>query len=89
LITTNTGLIFGLSLEVEPTCASAETTISGNDSFGYGSVSMTTTVQPARFFLTYDVSGSTDDPRGVLEVRRELDSPHLPVSFESWAMIYE
>ena len=89
VIRTNDGLVFGLSLEVEPTCASAQSTIAGNDSFGYGTVSMTTTVQPARFFLTYDVSGSTDDPRGVLEVRQELASPHLPVSFESWAMIYE
>jgi type IV pilus assembly protein PilY1 len=88
-ITSNAGLVFGLSLEVEPTCASSESTISGNDSFGYGTVRMTTTVQPARFFLTYAVSGSADDPRGVLEVRQELESPHLPVSFESWAMIYE
>jgi hypothetical protein len=25
----------------------------------------------------------------VLEVRQELDSPRTPVSFDSWALIYE
>lgn len=83
------GLIFGVSLEAEPTCASTEEVIDGNDSFGYGQVSMSRTVRPGRFFLTFEVSGSSADPRGVLEVRQELASPRLPVTFESFALIYE
>jgi type IV pilus assembly protein PilY1 len=89
VITSKPGLVFGVSLEAAPSCASAQETITGNDSFGYGTVSMSTTVTPARFFLTFEVSGNSSDPRGVLEVRQELANPHLPVTFESWALIYE
>lgn len=83
------GLIFGVSLEAEPTCTSDEEVIGGNDSFGYGQVSMSRTVRPGRFFLTFEVSGSSADARGVLEVKQELASPRLPVTFDSFALIYE
>ena len=91
LITSQPGLVFGLSLEAEPTCASEEEAVSGNESFGYGEVRMSKTVKPGRYFLTFDVSGndSTSSSRGVLEVRQELDSPRLPVTFSSWAAVYE
>ncbi len=85
----NDGLIFGVSLEAEPTCAQEEEVIDGNDSFGYGSVSMSTKVNPGRFFLTFEVSGSREDARGVLEVKQQLQSPRVPVTFESFSLIYE
>jgi len=85
----NDGLIFGVSLEAEPTCAEPEEVIDGNDSFGYGQVNMSTKVNPGRFFLTFEVSGSSEGARGVLEVKEELDSPRVPVTFESFSLIYE
>jgi hypothetical protein len=85
------GLIFGVSVEGEPTCFSEEETFSGDDSFGYGAVTMSRTVKPGRFFLAYEVSGgdtsaATPEPP---ENRIELTSRHEPVSVESWAPIYE
>jgi hypothetical protein len=85
----NDGLIFGVSLQQEPTCSSDAEVVEGNDSFGYGTVSMSKTVKPGKFFLTFEVSGSSADARGVLEVKQELSSPHIPVTFESFALIYE
>jgi len=90
LIASQPGLVFGLSLEAEPTCASEEEVVSGNESFGYGEVKMSRTVKPGRYFLTFDASGNdTQNTRGVLEVRQELESPRLPVTFSSWAAVYE
>jgi type IV pilus assembly protein PilY1 len=89
LSTRTDGLIFGLSLQAEPSCVSTETAISGNDSFGYGTVSMSRTVKPGSYYLTFEVSGSNSDARGVLEVKTPLNRPKVPVTFESWALIYE
>jgi type IV pilus assembly protein PilY1 len=90
-ITRQAGLVFGLSLEQEPTCVSAEEAVSGNDSFGYGEVKMSQQVNPGRYFLSFDASGNNtgSDGRGVLEVRQQLTSPQLPVTFQSWAVVYE
>jgi type IV pilus assembly protein PilY1 len=91
LITSQPGLVFGLSLEAEPTCVSEEETVGGNESFGYGAVKMSRTVKPGKYFLTFDASGNNtgSDARGVLEVRQELEHPRLPVSFSSWTAVYE
>ncbi len=91
IIRTQPGLVFGVSLEAEPSCASEIATIGGNESFGYGTVQMAQTVNPGKYFLSFDASGNTSgsSSRGVLEVRQELDSPHLPVTFDSWAVVYE
>jgi type IV pilus assembly protein PilY1 len=91
VIASQAGLVFGLSLEEAPTCASEEVTVSGNDTFGYGEVRMSRTVKPGKFYLTFDASGNNtgSDARGVLEVRQELASPRTPVSFSSWAAVYE
>lgn len=90
-IASQPGLVFGLSLEAEPTCASEEEDVDGNESFGYGTVKMSRTVKPGRYFLTFQASGndSESSTRGVLEVRQELESPRLPVTFSSWAAVYE
>jgi hypothetical protein len=52
---------------------------------------MSTKVNPGRYFLSYGASGNNSGatPRGVLEVRRELENPRLAVTFESWATVYE
>jgi type IV pilus assembly protein PilY1 len=90
VIASQPGLVFGVSLEAQPTCASVEEVVSGNESFGYGEVRMSRTVNPGKYFLTFDASGNdTNNTRGVLEVRQELDSPRLPVTFSSWAAVYE
>jgi type IV pilus assembly protein PilY1 len=92
VIASQAGLVFGLSLEAEPTCASEEEVVSGNDSFGYGEVRMSRTVKPGKYFLTFAASGNDTggaDSQGVLEVRQELESPRLPVTFSSWAAVYE
>jgi type IV pilus assembly protein PilY1 len=82
------GLTFGLSLQAEPTCTNDATTISGNDSFGYGTVSMSTIAKPGRYLLTFEVTGSNSGSDGVLEVQQELTRPSVPVTFQSWAPIY-
>jgi type IV pilus assembly protein PilY1 len=90
-IASQAGLVFGVSLEAAPTCASEAEGVDGNDAFGYGQVQMSRTVNPGKFYLTFDASGNNSGPdsRGVLEVRQELQSPQLPVSFSSWAAVYE
>jgi type IV pilus assembly protein PilY1 len=91
VLASQAGLVFGLSLEEEPNCASEEEAVSGNDTFGYGEVRMSRTVKPGKVYLTFDASGNNtgSDARGVLEVRQELASPRMPVSFSSWAAVYE
>ncbi len=83
------GLIFGVSLDAEPTCTSAAEEISGDEGFGYGTVMTSRTVTPGRRFLSFEISGSGEDPRGVAEIRQELTTPRLPVTFESFAIIYQ
>jgi type IV pilus assembly protein PilY1 len=83
------GLIYGVSLEQEPTCLSEEVEIDGNDSFGYGDVNMSKTINPGKYFLSYAASGNTTNPRGVLNTQEELPAPQLPVRFDSWAVVYE
>jgi type IV pilus assembly protein PilY1 len=83
------GLVFGVSLEAEPSCFTEEAAVSGNESFGYGQVLMAKKVTPGNYFLSYGASGNGGDPRGVLEVRQQLPSPQLAVTFDSWAVIYE
>lgn len=91
VIASEPGLIFGVNLEAEASCASAEEVIDGNESFGYGEVRMSTEVNPGRYFLSYGASGNNSGAtsRGVLEVRQELPTPQLAVTFESWATVYE
>jgi type IV pilus assembly protein PilY1 len=90
-IATQPGLVFGLSLQAEPTCASAQETVGGNDTFGYGEVRMSRTSNPGRYYLTFNASGNNtgSDARGVLEVKQQLATPSLPVSFSSWTAVYE
>ena len=91
LLKSQSGLVFGVSLEAEPSCASPEDDVTGNDSFGYGSVRMSKHVNPGKYFLSFAASGNDNDSDhlGVLEVRQELTAPRLPVTFQSWAVVYE
>jgi hypothetical protein len=92
VIATEAGLIFGVSLEAEPTCATEAEAIAGNESFGYGEVTMSTEVKPGRYFLSFGASGNSTgsgNSRGIKEVRHDLESPRLPVTFESWSVVYE
>jgi len=90
LIATRTdGLIFGLSLQAEPTCSSTPETIAGNESFGTQEVTLSTTVKPGKMFLSYNVSGTSAGTSGVEQVKKELADPAIPVTFQSWALVYE
>jgi type IV pilus assembly protein PilY1 len=83
------GMIFGVSLEARPSCASEEETTSADESFNYGSVSSSSTVNPGQFFLSFATSGTTEGTNGVQEQTVPLTAPRVPVTFESWALIYE
>jgi hypothetical protein len=102
--TRSPGMIFGLSLQADPSCKSvSDTTVTGDDSFGYGLVQMPERVNPGKYFLTYQVSGTDKNSsgsassgdttqstrKGITAVKTELETPHAPVTFESWALIYE
>ncbi|HKO93566.1 MAG TPA: hypothetical protein VJU61_20575, partial [Polyangiaceae bacterium] len=91
LIDSSNGLIFGLSLQPEPTCSSTPEDISGNESFlgAAQTVTLSTTVKPGRVFLSYDVSGNTSGSGSVRHVAKELPDPPIPVTFQSWALVYE
>jgi type IV pilus assembly protein PilY1 len=91
-IASQPGLVFGVSLEQEPTCASAPDVISGNDSFGYGEVKMSTEIHPGKYYLSFDASGNDEggtESRGVFQDKKKLESPKLSVTFQSWAVVYE
>jgi type IV pilus assembly protein PilY1 len=94
------GVVFGLNVQPDPTCKSTATNVTGDDSFGYGSIQMARQVSPGKFFLNYTVSGvrtdaggtsdtTQDVSRGLTDVKTELPPPHVPVTFQSWALIYE
>ena len=97
------GMIFGVSLQADPTCKSEAATISGDESYGYGLVSMARKVNPGRFHLAYQVTGTSNKSsgtstsggttqstsKGITSVKTDLTTPHVPVTFESWALIYE
>ena len=94
------GIVFGLNVQPDPTCKSTATTITGDDSFGYGAIQMAQQVNPGKFYLNYTVSGVRTDgstspdttqavARGLTDVKTALPPPHVPVSFQSWALIYE
>jgi type IV pilus assembly protein PilY1 len=83
------GMIFGVSLEARPTCSSSLEQVNTDASFGYRQVRQSQQVNPGGFFLSYQVTGSGSDSRGVLEVQQQLAAPDVPATFESWALIYE
>lgn len=91
IATRTDGLIFGVNVEQEPSCAAEAEVFTGSEGFGYGTISMSTEINPGRHFLTYNVSGSNSDTAtsGVDQVKDELPTVRLPVSFESFALVYE
>jgi type IV pilus assembly protein PilY1 len=89
IATRSDGMIFGVSLQAEPSCASEPEDASSDESFGYSTVQTSSTVKPGRFFLTYEVSGTSQSTRGVQDQAVLLKAPRVPVTFESWALIYE
>lgn len=87
------GLIFGVSLQPVPTCVDQIDDVDGNDSFGYGQVSRARKVNPGKYYLQYTASGNTtggaNEARGVRTYSDEVPIPPLPVTFQSWALVYE
>ena len=64
-----------------------------NDTFGYGQVTESETVTPGEYYLSWAASGnntgSGSEGRGVDLQDRKLERPHPPVTFQSWALVYE
>jgi type IV pilus assembly protein PilY1 len=93
VLVTRPGLIFGVSLQAVPTCVDDIEDVDGNDSFGYGQVSRATKVNPGKYYLTYTASGDNTgggtETQGVRTYEDEVAMPPLPVTFQSWAMVYE
>lgn len=95
------GMIFGVSLQQEPTCSAEATTVGGDDSFGYAPVSMASHAKEGTRRVAYTVSGTPlnagSNPRaketaiapGLKTVGQAVNTPDVPVTFESWALIYE
>jgi len=87
------GLIFGVSVQGVPTCVDDIENVEGNDTFGYGQVTRPKTVNPGKFYLSYSASGNTtgsdDNVQGVSTFTSEVPTPPLPVTFQSWALVYE
>jgi hypothetical protein len=95
------GMIFGVGIQPDPTCSSVSTLVGGDDSFGYGQVSMPAKSNAGSVYLAYSVSGSTtssggsasstttETTPGIGDVKTALDSPRAPVSIESFGLLYE
>jgi type IV pilus assembly protein PilY1 len=87
------GLVFGVSVQAQPTCVDEIEEVGGNDSFGYGKVTRAKKVNPGKYYLSWSASGNTTgsgtDSRGVRNFDDELPTPPLPVTFQSWALVYE
>jgi type IV pilus assembly protein PilY1 len=86
------GLIFGVSLQAEPTCVDNVEEVAGNDTFGYGTVERPKDVTPGDYYLSYTASGNNTGngvENGIRTFDELLPTPPLPVTFQSWALVYE
>ncbi|MEY4547558.1 MAG: hypothetical protein RL685_3753, partial [Pseudomonadota bacterium] len=53
------GMIFGVSVQPDPSCSSAAVLVGGDDSFGYGASLMPERAKEGKVYLAYSVSGAT------------------------------
>jgi type IV pilus assembly protein PilY1 len=85
------GVVFGVSIEQQPSCAGDNSSFSGDAYLGsYGSHSATSTVNPGKFFLVTQVGGGDKgNTSSVATEKLELSPPRSSVIFDSWAPIFE
>ena len=85
------GLIFGVSIEQQPSCATQLEEPSEDPYLGnYGEHTSTSTVNPGKFFLVSQIGGvSGSDSNKVTTEKVELTPPRNTVWVDSWAPIFE
>jgi hypothetical protein len=85
------GLIFGVSIEQQPTCSSGfENFVDDPYLGGYGSHSALGSINPGGFFLVYQVGGvASSSTAAPTTTRVSLKTPRNTVFIDSWAPIFE
>ncbi len=85
------GIIFGVGIQQQPTCASVSETFSGDPYLGgYGTHHTFTDVTPGSFQLVYQVGGVTAATESKVTTNAvTLQPPKTPVFFNSWSRVYE
>lgn len=86
------GVIFGVSIEQQPTCSIEQQTVSTDPYLGgYGSHTSVSAVTPGDFSLVYQVGGgeAVTNNSQVMTERLGLESPANSVFVDSWAPIFE
>jgi type IV pilus assembly protein PilY1 len=85
------GMVFGVSIEQQPSCSSVVSDFEGDPYLGgYGEHTALSSATPAQFFLVYQVggvSGSTSNK--VTTEKLELSAPRNTLWVDSWAPIFE
>jgi type IV pilus assembly protein PilY1 len=85
------GVVFGVSIEQQPSCSTELETFEGDPYLGdYGDHTALSAITPGKFFLVFQVggvSGSTSNK--VTTEKVELDPPRNTVWADSWAPIFE
>jgi type IV pilus assembly protein PilY1 len=89
--TPSSGVVFGVSVEQQPSCSSEAETFEEDPYLGgYGSHSATSAVNPGKFFLVTQVGGASGSTsNSVATEKLELQPPRSTVNVDSWAPIFE
>jgi type IV pilus assembly protein PilY1 len=84
------GLVFGVAIEQQPTCAVDVEEPSDDPYLSYGNYTSTSSVSPGGFFLVYQVGGLTGNTSGNVTTNKvQLESPPSTVNIDSWAAVFE
>jgi type IV pilus assembly protein PilY1 len=85
------GNVFGVSIEQQPSCSAELDQYTGDPYLGgYGSHTAISTVSPGKFFLVYQTGGvSSTSSNKVTTTKVELTPPRNSVWVDSWAPIFE
>ncbi len=85
------GIVFGVSIEQQPTCSTETEEFSGDPYLGgYGEHTSINSVNPGKFQLVYQLGGVTTSSKNkVTTTKVELDPPPNSVRIDSWAPIFE
>lgn len=85
------GVVFGVSIEQQPTCSVENEDFSGDPYLGgYGEHTSIASINPGKFQLVYQVGGvTTASSNQVTTTKVELDTPPNSVRIDSWAPIFE
>lgn len=85
------GVVFGVSIEQQPSCSvELEQPIEDVYVDGYGQHISTTAQAPSKFFLVFQIGGSTQGSANKVATEKlELAPPEFAIQVDSWAPIFE